>query len=506
MSMFPARFWLTDIHYFEEKRAINVEFSHLTLKRMLRQPFFPSFFLSERLFSAQELRELLSFFDKRRFSISRQEGCFKASAATFSDLNEFADAVFKETGFRAIVLEPERQFLLEKDWSYFDCFDFLDEKQPAKSSEISMPAAKLPFFSEPLPETVEQLAVESPELAEKTVESLALCNLLKLPINSIPNSGFLQVEAFIENLFWATGIGKKKQSAILGQGESLFQNISFGNDLAMVDFSSLWPVLLTKPLYNLGIDSIDCACCRPEGFSAGNVLPNSLVFAEFSKDGLFFQSCSSRFAENFHQSHEEKETRLRRMKEFCLKSIPVGPFFRNQREAIPLADALSLQDSKEARIVSEKEMHWFCRKKESIVSRQISGIAERINFIEKSVEKKRCDATKEKGLLGVSLLSADSDCLLQESTKNVLSRLLCSLPMHFCSEKSAFFDENLCTAIESVQSAVLANFSRFASEKQARVVASAESNALLKSQNPFALIKQFSLEQKIPALISAKGR
>jgi len=506
MSMFPARFSITCIHYLEEKRAIDVEFSHLTLKRMLRQPFFPSFFLGNKAFSALELKQLLSFFGKKRFSISQQDGSFKVSAASFSELDEFADTVFKETGFRPIVLQPERQFLLQNNWSYFDCFDFFSESEFVKSNEIMLPAAKLPFFSEPLNETVEQLAVEAPELAEKTVESVSLANLLRLPIASVPSNEFLQAEAFLENLFWATGIGKKKQAIFSQDEKDSFQNMAFSKDLAMVDFSSLWPILLTRQLYNLGTDSIDCNCCRPESLSSSNVLPSSLALAEFLKDGFFFQSCSTRFADAFHQSHQEKETRIRRMQDFCLKSVPLGPFFRNQREAIPLADALSLQNSGDATIVGVKEMHWFCQKKESLVSKEILSIAEKISFVEKSLEKKQHDAAKENGLLGISLLSANSDCLLQESTKNVLSRLLCSLPGHFCNQKSAFFDETVCTAIESVQSNVLASFTKFAAEKQARVIASAESSALLKSSNPFALIKQFSQAQKIPALIHAKGK
>ncbi len=206
MEQTPTQFWLTDVRYLEGKRAILAEFSHLSIKRMLRQPFFPSFFVSEKAIDFKTLKKVLSH-NKRRVRLRQQGPAFKVSAATFSGLNQLAELLFRETGFRALVLKPERQFLLERQWSYFDCFTSPSEKEFLNNGLLSVPKAKLCLFSEPLHETVRQAAVLQPSLAEKILESLVLSNALRLPLCNVPNSRFLQQETLLQNLFWKTGLG-----------------------------------------------------------------------------------------------------------------------------------------------------------------------------------------------------------------------------------------------------------------------------------------------------------
>jgi len=112
MQLNPTHFWLTNVRYLEEKRCVVLQFSQLDLKRMIRLPFFPSFYTSPETADFQQLKEILSS-SKKRFLLKNEGNTFKVSASNFSDLNILANLLFNETGFRPFVLGPERQFLLE---------------------------------------------------------------------------------------------------------------------------------------------------------------------------------------------------------------------------------------------------------------------------------------------------------------------------------------------------------------------------------------------------------
>lgn len=504
MEQTPTQFWLTDVRYLEGKRAILAEFSHLSLKRMARQPFFPSFFVSEKAIDFKALKKVLSC-DKRRFRLRRSKAAFKVSAATFSGLNQLAELLFRETGFRSLVLEPERQFLLERQWSYFDCFTSLSEKEFLNSGLLLVPKAKLGLFSEPLHETVRQAAELQPSLAEKILESLVLSNSLKLPLCNVPNSRFLQQETLLQNLFWKTGLG------VRGCAEShhspLVPKESFSASpcLTEVDFALLWPTLLTKPVCNLGPDSVDCFCCKPHSVSEKNVLPSSLALVEMLQDGFFFESCSASFARDFHRKNPGMKSRLRRMQEFCLKAVPIGPFFREQKIAVPLIDALELAAAKKANLLAVKEMHWFCLQKESIVSKAVFSLNKRISLLEKKVDETSSRSLKQHGILGPGILSTNPDFLLQQAFLKATEGLLRSIPRHLCNGRSAFFNERLCFAIEAVEANVLNNFKRFAAKKKSRVVSLDKTKVFVLSDRSNSLIRQFSEKQTTPALIRASS-
>jgi len=505
MSLTPTHFWLNDVRYLEGKRAIVLEFSRLNLRRMSRQPFFPSFFISSSLTDLETLRKIVSP-HKTRFRIEKREEAFKVSSANFSGLNLLANALFNKTGFRPIVLEPERQFLLEKGFSYFDCFTFFSENEFAKSNAFSVPEARTEFFSEPLHETIAQLLEENSQVAEKILESISASSLLRLPIGKIPSDEFRQLETLLENGLWETGIGITRGSE--SNPFSKKSNASFSSlqGLSEVDFSLLWPTLLTKPIFNLGPDTIDCECCEPKSVSDRNLLPNSLALVEFLQDGFFFESGFASFSWEFHRKNPEKESRLRRMKEFCLNRVPTGPFFRGQKALVPFSDAIILKRQKEAKTISVKEMHWFCLKKESFVSKTISSLNEVIDLLERSCDQAESTAVKEKGVLGTALLYKNLDFLLWKQRIKMASKLLMGVPTHLCTEKSAFFKPVLCSAVEAIEANTLGSFKDFAAEQESRVVSFSKGKAYIKSEKPYSLIKQFSKKQQIPSLIRAKSK
>lgn len=501
---FPTHLWLTNATYLEGKKAVAIEFSRFNFRRMSKTPFFPSFFISEKVIDKKTLKEILSS-SRMRFKISEEENSFRVTASTFSDLEILADLIFQEIGFRALVLSPEKQFLIENNWSYFDCFSFLSEENFVKSQDFIVPQAVLPLFFEPLHETLAQLVEEKQELAEKLSNSIALSNLLSIPITALPKTDFQKTEALLAKLFWKKGLDVKRP------GESNLENGAKGfgpgfGGLAEIDFGGVWPILLTKPFYNLGPDSIDCDCCKSESTESINLLPNSLALVEMQQDGFFFESSLFSFSNTFHKLNQGKESRLRRKEEFCLSSVPIGPFFRNQKIEIPLTDAIKLEQEKMVKFLELKEMHWFCTKNESSISELVFEINKRIAEEEQKQDKMSFSSLKRHGVLGSGFLLKNPDFIFSQSLSKQAFLLLSGIPKHLCNEKSVFFSKTLCSAIEAIEAGILNNFEKFALEKESRVVSFGGEKALVKTETPYALIRQFSEKERIPLLLRARNR
>ncbi len=218
MNLSTSQFWLTGATYLEGRRAMVLQFSQLNIRRVARLPFFPSFFVNKNGIGFEELKKAL-LQEKKRFKLEQVEQSLKVTASTFSDLNCLANALFKETGLRPLVLKPERQFLLERDWGYFDCFTFLSEKNFVKTGFVPIPKVKLPFFSEPLHETVQQLFKEDKGLAEKIVGLVAASNRLKVPIADLSNDPAILEKVSLENALWKGGFGKERAIASLARAK-----------------------------------------------------------------------------------------------------------------------------------------------------------------------------------------------------------------------------------------------------------------------------------------------
>ena len=83
--------------------------------------------------------------------------------------------------------------------------------------------------------------------------------------------------------------------------------------------------------------------------------------------------------------------------------------------------------------------------------------------------------------------------------------LLCLVPEHLCRKESAFFSQKLCFAVEAIQAAVLESFREFAGKRESRVVAAMQNRAIVSTEKPYSLIRQFSEKQCIPAILKAKS-
>ncbi|MDP2974196.1 MAG: hypothetical protein Q8N60_04035 [Candidatus Diapherotrites archaeon] len=487
----------------EDKRAVLADFSRLNIRRNLCLPFFPSFFASKKRVKKEQLLSALSALGKHFFELKEEKNAFKITAATFADLNKAANALFQEMNFSPIVLQPERQFLLQQNWSYFDYFHFNSEKEAQKIECNELPDINLPFFSEPLNETVQQLLVPDANSAMRILESIALSNALRLPLTNLSPSNDTQVEALFENIFFFNGESRHVPCKRLGSPPA-WHVPSFSN-ATFFDFSQLWPTILTKPFYNVSLETIDCHCCKPIGIDAGNILPSSTVSAEFLQDGFYFDSAFPEFAARFHAENEGRERRERRMREFCLPFPPIGPFDRGSIAAIPLNDAIALAQRKKARVISLNETHWFCLKQESAVAKQIILLQAKMALLEREANATESAFLKEHGLNAIQLLNNDCDFLFNKAKANVFTRLLSAIAPHLQDRNSAFFDETLANAFAGIAALVLSEFQQFSQQQGSRVVLLQHGNALVKSEKPFSLIEQFSAVQKIPALIRLRN-
>ena len=130
----------------------------------------------------------------------------------------------------------------------------------------------------------------------------------------------------------------------------------------------------------------------------------------------------------------------------------------------------------------------------------------KIPLLENKLDQMRADAVKQHGVLSTCMLSKKPEHVLYKARLGIFSSFLRAMPVHLCSEKSAFFNSLLGLGIEGLEANVLDNFAKFAVESKSRVVSVVEGKAIVRSDSPYSLIKQFSEKQRVPALLKAKTR
>lgn len=451
-------FWLTGVKYLEEKKAVIAEFSNEGTKRTFRFAFFPSMLVSKKAISKEELKQEISLLGNQRFELIELESCFRAVSTNFSFLENLANNIFSSYGTTVIMPEAERQFLIEKNWGFFNEFVFQESEEPLKKNSFEIPNIKIDFFSETLPKTIEELSKIDSQEANAILSLIAFSKALFLPLEKIPSAGFQTQEIFLENSFFKNNFAPVQLAKSNLKESHETQFASFFRGTAELDIAPFVPVLLTNALYNIGFDSLDCECCEPKTIQEPNVLMHSCVEVEFLKDAFYFESTNPNFSHCFHEMHSLKENRLRRKKEFFLNNFPVGPFHRNQKEEIQLQDALLLEQNKEAKILGFKEKHWFCRKKESFLSKIIKSLAQEIIEAENFLEKIQKKCFSSNGILGCIAIEQNLSWQFAVEHKKNTEFFLNNLPAQLSNRESKFFDSNIAKAITATQSSALFAF------------------------------------------------
>ena len=482
--MNSTKVFLSKVAYSAEKRQIIVEFSNTGEKFSRRFSFFPKMFFSLGKISQNSFLELLSTEDLQKLKVSFSDDKATIFGATFNDLKRVNNLLREFFNFECNLIEPERQFLIEKSWSYFDCFE-LKENNLALITSPNFPNVKFEFFSDSLKETVKDLLKNNKRLASDIVQKIVSSKLLKVPFIENENSKQIE-EIFLENIFFESNLP-------LTIGKPI--NIAYKKRVkgrTQIDFSKLVSVMASKPFNNIGFETMNCDCCKPTSVDAPNVLPSSLAKVKFLREGIYFNSVSNSWSNEYHKNHSMKDSREQRKREYYFNHYPAGPFFKNQEEKIILADALKLLDQNLVSVSNDYSLEWYCLERESIFSKQINFLTKTLSSLSIAIEKESTLMVATKGLFYSQEMDSDPGFFYRKTLEKNISKLLSNIPNHLMSEDSRFFDKKISIGFETLFGVIFKDFGAVVENTSNARVSFSSSRALIDSHSILSVSKKFA--------------
>ncbi|MFH1239963.1 MAG: hypothetical protein V1672_01995 [Candidatus Diapherotrites archaeon] len=492
---------LTAVKYLPEKKVIYAEFSCEGIKSTEKFGFFPSLFLPITPFTEAQIKEIITE-NGIKCKIFMHENSVEIMAPNFDDLKKITNILSSLINATPLLIEPERQFLIKKDWSYFDSFNFSETE--IEKTHLTLPKTEVEFLSYSLHETLEDALLKDSKSAEELAKKIAISNILKVPPLKVPLDRFSQLETLLENLFFRHKYVFTKSTS---QRKAVAVKAPYGNfsKITEFDFSPVLNNLITRPFFNFGTDSFMCGCCKPGPIEKENTLPDSLVELEFKEDGIYFESFSSHFSQQFHLLNPNKEKRLARKAEYYLRESPVGPFFKNQKAYLPIPDASNLIKEKKAVPTGNKHLKWFCTKKESFISKEISNMQNLISLTSIEIEKKEIESFKNHGINAVTFLEYNPEHFYLSTHRREMSALLNSLIPHLTNSNSRFYSSEIADSINAIIDYAITKFSAFTSENGGRFIHSNNCRVFIESESPLALAMTFSEKENFPTPIIMKN-
>jgi hypothetical protein len=317
-------------------------------------------------------------------------------------------------------------------------------------------------------------------------ELVVYSNLLKFPLFSRFSVGRSRAVIFLENVFFASGFSfeakfvsfKKRFSKVFGSAE--------------INFSRLVSAIISLPNVNLGLDKVNCFCCKPDSVDAQNVLPSSLVKVRFLKDGFFFNSISKSWALGFHESHDFKASRLERKLEYSFDFFPCGPFFRNNVCDLLLPDAISVQEQGAGFIIGVSSMNWSCFKSRSVLSVEIEKLRGCVLNANYFIDCLSVSTIASNGVFYSQALELSSGFLLAKSCLHACLDILGSLPFLLSSRESGFFMESVAFSVDAFSSSVLKEVERSVVCSGCRSGSASDSKILVGKGAVLSVLKKLS--------------
>jgi DNA polymerase elongation subunit (family B) len=248
--------------------------------------------------------------------------------------------------------------------------------------------------------------------------------------------------------------------------------------------------------YNIGWDSLNCNCCNKNNLN--ELLPNSLVEIEFLSEGLYFEPIIIDWALEFHNTKPFKEKRIKKMREWFYSTVPLGPFSMGQKEKIPLIEAKKLLQKNQARIIKIIKPYWFCKKNESILSKQLKELNALILELNKIIQEIEKASLNKNKLAYTKTLNSNPFFNELLNSKTILVQLFSSISNHLCNQNSLFFSKDLSMAVKGIQATILNKLSQVLEKKGSRLIAINNNKVLIQSNNTLLLLKEFSKTQGIP--------
>jgi hypothetical protein len=336
---------------------------------IFKEKFHPYFYTD---LPKEIVTSLLSDF-KRKVKILTEKDKLKIIGKNKEIIDKCYKIISLSTSKKLLLIEPEREYLNQKNWSYYDLFLIISNKKIKKIENNNLGSIVKKYINPFLKE-------EQVKLIEKLTSKILVHNLLKInPKNNITNSEILNI--LFENEFFKHKIIPNKNQEI-----EYIKNIEKFKNFISIDFSNIWPYLLTNNFYNIGFETINCSCCKPKKYTDINILSNSLIEVSFKQDGFYFISKDKEWAKKYHNENDLKENRLNYKQQNRLQTIPVGPFFKSDIAKIPLLDAHELLNHTYIEInPNNHSFNWYCLRKESFISKIIKELLEKQKNIEKSI-------------------------------------------------------------------------------------------------------------------------
>jgi|GEM_PF-4432991 len=371
------------------------------------------------------------------------------------------------------LIEPERQFLLDQGWSYFDCFELEGGVIGKKQQGTALSQLDLPV--------------------DITLREALLSRMLALPASQLPEGPHEKGRVLLENAAF-------KSSQFVYSEQVVPKSNSPGKVLSgffELDFSRA--ILQRIADSNIGFNSLNCGCCKPAGVNSENVLPNSMVEVEFFNNGYFFESLLPSFASFFHENNKGKESRRARKQEFALEQFPIGPFYAGQKAVVPLADARKLEGEGSARQTGKvAELWWSCRRKQSFLARK----AMELLSIEASARKKALELERselrEKGLNAFNPCFESREKLALEEVISASQELMRALFFALFAKGNGFSHSRVCGALEAFKGEMLEGFNRQLSRMKSEPIYSFSGREFIRTREVFTDLALASRKIGVP--------
>jgi hypothetical protein len=487
--------WLTGLRYLEDKAIVVAEFSSAESKQTVAYSFMPSAYANISGFGEKGFRRLAGSFSKERVRLEfTGNSTARITCRTYTALRELLFSIKAAADISYLLINPERQFLLSHGWSYFMPFSF-DAPVPEPHDELVMPAAHSAHFRSRLDLIADELLEEDERLCRDFLTKLALSSILRVAPEALPSTEFEHAEIMLENMLFRNSFvpvsGERKPSNSFAGRRPLLR------DAEALDFSLVWLGLLSGGRQNTGFETINCNCCRPLVPDAQNILPNSVVEVTFLADGCYFESLSESWARDFHELMPDKERRLNCMRERCCAYPPAGPFFRDRKQDILLADALLLEKEGIVRVGMLKEPSWFCLRKRSFMETELSAVAKTLESLRGRIITLERKALS-RGIVEYNTIFSELEYLFPVSYHSALERTASSIPSYLLSGGKHFYRE-LSEIMAIRQKELMLSFREFCSKKGARVLFVAGSTAYARGGNILSISREFSEISKIRA-------
>lgn len=324
-----------------DKPAINVVFSTPTKRVTKQYPFFPSLYLPRTSTNLFETILQSSSFPKHQCIAHAQS--LQIIARDFAELKKIAFAIFAQTNYLPLLIEPERQFLLTQKWKYFQAFD-----EQFKPLPFSFTDAQLQGFVEPIYATLKSLHTHNPKMQTEWNERMTCAHELLHPITEKLLTLNEKVEMGLDNALFL------RQIPLPFEVAQPIETIKW----SVAQREEAKKRILEKPLQAEG----KCSCCVPRSFMEAHVLPHSMVKATTTQDGLYIHTQHAQLSNEYHHATPGKEKREARAKEYGLAHYPIGPLSRNQTITLPLQEAIQEMRTGNVKIAfSASNATWKCR-------------------------------------------------------------------------------------------------------------------------------------------------